>query len=150
MSVDAHKIMAENIADDVFDAFNESSTITKTIEWMFVGDDGECLDGEVEYTAKFVGGGYTVVPNSIKPIIDEMHPDMDLAKIDEQFAQDQLLDEQDLLLEELQDDIDEYLTKDKFMSLVAQKFRQTKDIDLALESIIEEEYNDWYERASGV
>lgn len=150
MSVDAHKIMAENIADDVFDAFNESSTITKTIDWMFVGDDGECLDGEVQYTAKFVGGGYTVVPNSIKAIIDEMHPDNLKAKIDEDFAQDQLSDEKGILLEELQEDIDNYLTKDKFMSLVAQKFRQTKDIDQALESIIEDEYNDWYERASGV
>lgn len=150
MSVDAHKIMAENIADDVFDAFNESSTITKTIDWMFVGDDGECLDGEVQYTAKFVGGGYTVVPNSIKAIIDEMHPDNLKAKIDEDFAQDQLGDEKGILLEELQEDIDNYLTKDKFMSLVAQKFRQTKDIDQALESIIEDEYNDWFERASGV
>lgn len=150
MSVDAHKIMAENIADDVFDAFNESSTITKTIDWMFVGDDGECLDGEVQYTAKFIGSKYSVVPDSITAIIDETHPDNDLAKIDEQFAQDQILDERGILLEELQKDIDNYLTKDKFMSLVTKKFRQFKDIDLALESIIEDEYNDWYERASGV
>ena len=150
MSVDAHKIMAENIADDVFDAFNESSTITKTIDWMFVGDDGECLDGEVQYTAKFIGSKYFVVPDWITAIIDETHPDNDLDKIDEQFAQDQILDERGILLEELQEDINNYLTKDKFMSLVAQKFRQTKDIDQALESIIEDEYNDWIERASGV
>jgi hypothetical protein len=104
MSVDAHKIMAENIADDVFDAYNESSTITKTIDWMFVGDDGECLDGEVQYTAKFVGGGYTVVPDSIEPIYDEFATANALAKID----------------------------------------------DKALESIIEDEYNDWFDRASGV
>lgn len=150
MSVDAHKIMAENIADDVFDAYNESSTITKTIDWMFVGDDGECLDGEVQYTAKFVGGGYTVVPDSIEPIFDEHSTANGLAKIDDDFAKFLLDEEKDDLLEELQDDIDNYLTKDKFMSLVAQKFKQTKDIDKALECIIEDEYNDWFDRASGV
>ena len=152
MSHEVNTMMEENITDDVWNAFNDSSVIDVEINYMFVGDDGESLDGSVEARAIFRGNRYRILPDTIEPLFDEHHPDNYNAKIDYDFAK-MLIDDDPELFEELEKEANSYLSKDKFMMTYMEKLIEFSgklsgkmpSSDPILYAIAEDEIERWYE-----
>jgi len=106
------------------------------VDYMFTGDDGNTVDGEISYTAEVVGSdgdidnngaggfyGLKVIPDSLEAHFDELGSENYLAKIDDDFANEQILpggDEHDEALAMAQEDADEMFAE--------------ADIDIPMES----------------
>ena len=106
------------------------------VDYMFTGDDGNTVDGEISYTAEVVGSdgdidnngaggfyGLKVIPDSLEAHFDELGSENYLAKIDDDFANEQILpggDEHEEALAMAQEDADEMFAE--------------ADIDIPMES----------------
>ena len=153
MSHEVNTMMMESITDDVFNSFYDSSVITVELDYMYVGDDGEGLDGSVEAKAIFRGNRYRILPDSLTPIYDEFSTQNGLAKIDDDFAKF-LLDEDPEIIQDLEDRANEHLYEDRFMALYMKKlfdFSQKlsgkmPSTDEVLYAIAEDEIEKWAER----
>ena len=154
MSHEVNTMMMESITDDVFNSFYDSSVITVELDYMYVGDDGECLDGSVEAKAVFRGNRYRILPDSLTPIYDEFATANALAKIDDDFAKF-LLDEDPEIIQDLEDTANQHLYEDRFMALYMKKlfdFSQKlsgkmPSTDEVLYAIAEDEIEKWAERS---
>ena len=121
---------------------------------MYVGDDGEGLDGSVEAKAVFRGNGYRILPDSLTPIYDEFATANGLAKIDDDFAK-MILDDDPEIIQDLEDTANQHLYEDRFMSIYMKKlfdFSQklsdkTPSSDEILYAIAEDEIEKWAERS---
>lgn len=153
MSHEVNTMMMESITDDVFNSFYDSSVITVELDYMYVGDDGEGLDGSVEAKAIFRGNRYRILPDSLTPIYDEFSTQNGLAKINDDFAKF-LLDEDPEIIQDLEDRANEHLYEDRFMALYMKKlfdFSQKlsgkmPSTDEVLYAIAEDEIEKWAER----
>ena len=154
MSHEVNTMMMESITDDVFNSFYDSSVITVELDYMYVGDDGEGLDGSVEAKAVFRGNRYRILPDSLTPIYDEFATANGLAKIDDDFAKF-LLDEDPEIIQDLEDKANQHLYEDRFMALYMKKlfdFSQKlsgkmPSSDEILYAIAEDEIEKWAERS---
>lgn len=106
------------------------------VEYMFTGDDGNTVDGEISYTAEVVGSdgdidagglggfyGLKVIPDSLEAHFDELGSENSLAKIDDEFANEQIKPggaEHEEALKQAQEDADEMFAE--------------ADIDIPMES----------------
>lgn len=106
------------------------------VDYMFTGDDGNTVDGEISYTAEVVGSdgdidnngaggfyGLKVIPDSLEAHFDELGSENALAKIDDEFANEQILpggDEHEEALAMAQEDADDMFAE--------------ADIDIPMES----------------
>lgn len=154
MSHEVNTMMMESITDDVFNSFYDSSVITVELDYLYVGDDGEGLDGSVEAKAVFRGNGYRILPDSLTPIYDEFATANGLAKIDDDFAK-MILDDDPEIIQDLEDTANQHLYEDRFMSIYMKKlfdFSQklsdkTPSSDEILYAIAEDEIEKWAERS---
>ena len=149
MSHEVNTTMMESIADDVWNSFYDSSVINVELDYMYVGDDGEGLDGSVEAKAVFRGDRYRILPDSLTPIYDEFATANALAKIDDDFAK-MILDDDPDIIQDLEDTANMHLYEDKFMALYMKKlksFSNTPASDDVLAAIAEDEINAWAERS---
>jgi len=110
------------------------------VDYMFTGDDGHTVDGEISYTAEVVGSdgdidagglggfyGLKVIPDSLEAHFDELGSENALAKLDDDFANSMIQpggDEHEEALKSAQEDADEMFAN--------------ADIDIPQESINEE------------
>lgn len=106
------------------------------VDYMFTGDDGNTVDGEISYTAEVVGSdgdidnngeggfyGLKVIPDSLEAHFDELGSENSLAKLDDEFANEQIRPggaEHEEALEMAQEDADETFSQ--------------ADIDIPMES----------------
>ena len=154
MSHEVNTMMMESITDDVFNSFYDSSVITVELDYMYVGDDGEGLDGSVEAKAVFRGNRYRILPDSLTPIYDEFATANGLAKIDDDFAK-MILDDDPDIIQDLEDKANQHLYEDRFMVLYMKKlldFSQKlsgkmPSTDEVLYAIAEDEIEKWAERS---
>lgn len=149
MSHEVNTMMMESIADDVWNSFYDSSVINVELEYMYVGDDGEAVDGSVEAKAVFRGDKYRILPDSLTPIFDDMSTQALIAKMDDDFAKF-LLDEDPEIIQDLEDTANMHLYEDRFMALYMKKlksFSNTPASDDVLAAIAEDEINAWAERS---
>ena len=96
-------------------------------DYMFTGDDGNTVDGEISYTAEVVGSdgdidnngaggfyGLKVIPDSLEAHFDELGAENSLAKLDDDFANEQIKpggDEHEEALRIAQEDADEMFSQ---------------------------------------
>lgn len=154
MSHEVNTMMMESITDDVWNSFYDSSVITVELDYMYVGDDGEGLDGSVEAKAVFRGNRYRILPDSLTPIYDEFATANGLAKIDDDFAK-MILDDDPDIIQDLEDKANQHLYEDRFMVLYMKKlldFSQKlsgkmPSTDEVLYAIAEDEIEKWAERS---
>lgn len=149
MSHEVNTMMMESIADDVWNSFYDSSVINVELEYMYVGDDGEAVDGSVEAKAVFRGDKYRILPDSLTPIYDDMSTQCLIAKMDDNLAMINLEDDTEIM-QDLEDTANMHLYKDRFMALYMKKlksFSNTPASDDVLAAIAEDEINAWAERS---
>ena len=149
MSHEVNTMMQESIADDVWNSFYDSSVINVELEYMYVGDDGEAVDGSVEAKAVFRGDKYRILPDSLTPIYDDMSTQCMIAKMDDDLAKINLDDDPEIM-QDLEDTANIHLYEDRFMALYMKKlksFSNTPASDDVLAAIAEDEIEAWAERS---
>jgi len=149
MSHEVNTMMQESIADDVWNSFYDSSVINVELEYMYVGDDGEAVDGSVEAKAVFRGDKYRILPDSLTPIYDDMSSQCMIAKMDDDLAMINLEDDPEIM-QDLEDTANMHLYEDRFMALYMKKlksFSNTPASDDVLAAIAEDEIEAWAERS---
>jgi hypothetical protein len=119
MSHEVNTKMMESIADEVWNSYYESAKVTREIDYEFVGDDGYTAEGFITYDAIYKDKAYKVLPNTLKANFDELQTANGLARLDEEMCQEQIEMDSEAL-EYCQDDVNEFLKEDRFMSLFNQ------------------------------
>jgi len=114
------------------------------VDYMFTGDDGNTVDGEISYTAEVVGSdgdidnngaggfyGLKVIPDSLEAHFDELGAENSLAKLDDDFANEQIRpggDEHEEALRIAQEDADEMFSQaDIYIPMEAEQVSENKD-----------------------
>ncbi len=149
MSHEINTMMQESIADDVWNSFYDSSVINVELDYMYVGDDGEALDGSVEAKAVFRGDRYRILPDSLTPIYDDFSKQCLIAKIDDDLAMANLEDDSEII-QDLEDTANVHLQEDRFMALYMKKLKSFSNIpasDDVLAAIAQDEIEAWAERS---
>jgi hypothetical protein len=147
MSHEVNTMMMESIADDVWNNFYQKTTKYVEAEYVFIGDDGEGLDGTIEARAIFRGDRYRILPDSITPMYDEFSSQNANAKIDDELAYANIEDDPEVI-DYLEDVANEDLNEDRFMRVYLEKLKSFSDspkVDDVLAAIAEDEINAWAE-----